>query len=163
MISAINDADRSIGLSADGRVHDNKSPVMPASAKARARILFLSLIVLWGSARRPARLLLLEASSALKKVNNQDDDSNYEQEMDQTAANVADEAKKPQHDQDNNYSPKHGYSFRLSETFTGLFTQELMYSPSFFGTSNRNGTVADTWSFFADKAVSEGQRPGNDP
>jgi hypothetical protein len=50
----------------------------------------------------------------LNQVNNQDDDRNYEQEMDQTAANVADEAKKPEHNQDNNYSPEHGYSFRLS-------------------------------------------------
>jgi hypothetical protein len=34
--------------------------------------------------------------------------------MDQTAANVADEAKKPEDDQDDNYSPEHGYFFRLS-------------------------------------------------
>ena len=56
----------------------------------------------------------LESSSALNKVNDQDDDGNYEQEVDQAAANVANEAKKPEHDQDDNYSPKHGYSFRLS-------------------------------------------------
>jgi hypothetical protein len=47
-------------------------------------------------------------SSALNQVNNQDDDRNYEQEMDQAAANVADEAKKPEHHQDDNYSPEHG-------------------------------------------------------
>jgi hypothetical protein len=34
----------------------------------------------------------LEPSSALNEVNDQDDGGNYEQEMDQTAANVADEA-----------------------------------------------------------------------
>jgi len=45
----------------------------------------------------------------LNQVDNQDDDGNYEQEMDQTTANVADEAKKPEHDQDDNYSPKHGF------------------------------------------------------
>ena len=56
----------------------------------------------------------LESSSALNKVNDQDDDGNYEQEVDQAAANVANEAKKPEHDQDDNYSPEHGYSFRLS-------------------------------------------------
>jgi hypothetical protein len=56
----------------------------------------------------------LEASSALDEVNDQDDDGNYEQEVDQTAANMADEAKKPENDQDDNYSPKHRYSFRLS-------------------------------------------------
>jgi hypothetical protein len=53
----------------------------------------------------------LEPSSALNKVNNQDDDRNYEQEMDQTAANVAKKAKKPEHDQDNNYSPEHDIPF----------------------------------------------------
>ena len=56
----------------------------------------------------------LQSSSALNQINNQDDDGNYEQEMDQTAANVADEAKEPEHDQDHNYSPQHGHSFRLS-------------------------------------------------
>jgi hypothetical protein len=40
----------------------------------------------------------LESSSALNEVNDQDDDGNYEQEVDQAAANVADEAKKPEHD-----------------------------------------------------------------
>jgi hypothetical protein len=53
----------------------------------------------------------LEPSSALNQVNNQDDDRNYEQEMDQTAANVAKKAKKPEHDQDNNYRPEHGVPF----------------------------------------------------
>ena len=37
----------------------------------------------------------LETSSALNQVNDQDDDGNYEQEMNQAAANVADETKKP--------------------------------------------------------------------
>jgi len=47
----------------------------------------------------------------LNQVNDQDDDGNYEEKMDQTAANVTDEAKKPEDDQDDNYSPEHGYSF----------------------------------------------------
>ena len=34
----------------------------------------------------------------MNEVNDQDDDGNYEQEVDQAAANVADEAKKPEHD-----------------------------------------------------------------
>jgi len=34
----------------------------------------------------------------LNQVNNQHDDRNYEQEMDQDTANVADEAKEPEHD-----------------------------------------------------------------
>jgi hypothetical protein len=55
-----------------------------------------------------------ESSSALNEVNDQDDDGNYEQEMDQAPANVADEAKKPENDQDDNYGPEQGYTFRLS-------------------------------------------------
>jgi hypothetical protein len=52
-----------------------------------------------------------KSSSALNEINDQDDDSNYEQEMDQAAANVADETKKPENDQDDNYSPEHGIPF----------------------------------------------------
>ena len=52
-----------------------------------------------------------QPSSALNQVNNQYDDRDYEQEMDQAAANVAKEAKKPEHDQDDNYSPEHGIPF----------------------------------------------------
>jgi hypothetical protein len=55
--------------------------------------------------------VILEPSPALNQVNDQDDDGNYEKKMDQTAANVTDEAKKPEDDQDDNYSPEHGYSF----------------------------------------------------
>jgi hypothetical protein len=56
----------------------------------------------------------LEPSSALNEVYDQDDDGNYEQDVDQAPANVTDKAKKPEHDQDDNYSPEHKYSFRLS-------------------------------------------------
>jgi hypothetical protein len=59
--------------------------------------------------------IILEPSSALNQVNDQNNDSNYEEKMDQTASNVADEAQKPEDDQDDNYSPKHGYSFWLSK------------------------------------------------
>ena len=38
-----------------------------------------------------------EASSALNQLNNQHDDGNHEQKMDQTAANVTNKAKKPEH------------------------------------------------------------------
>src|SRR5258707_14120258 len=58
--------------------------------------------------------ITLEASSALNQVDDQDADGNYEQEMDQTAANVANKPTKPEHHQDYNYSPKHSYPFRLS-------------------------------------------------
>jgi hypothetical protein len=50
----------------------------------------------------------LNPSSPLDQVNNQHDDRNYEQEMDQTAPNVTNEAKEPEYDQYNDYSPKHG-------------------------------------------------------
>jgi hypothetical protein len=43
----------------------------------------------------------------LNEVKDQDDDGNYEQEMNQAAANVADETKKPENDQNDNYSPEH--------------------------------------------------------
>jgi len=33
----------------------------------------------------------------LNQVNDEDDDSNYQQEVDQAAANVAEQAKKPEH------------------------------------------------------------------
>ena len=48
-----------------------------------------------------------ESSSALEQVNDHDDDGNHDQEMDETAADVAEEAEKPEHEQDNNYSPEH--------------------------------------------------------
>jgi hypothetical protein len=59
----------------------------------------------------------LEPSSALNQINNQDDDGNYEQEMDQAAAHVADETKKPEHDQDDNYSPEHGWFLSVELNF----------------------------------------------
>jgi hypothetical protein len=77
-----------------------------AATKARTRILRLLLIILRGSAR-PSACRLLKASPALNQVNDENNQGNYEQEMDQTAANMADKAEKPEHDQDNNYSPKH--------------------------------------------------------
>ena len=39
----------------------------------------------------------LESSSALNQIDDEDDESNYEQEMDQAAANVAEQAKEPEH------------------------------------------------------------------
>ena len=38
-----------------------------------------------------------EPSAALNQVNSQHNDGNHEQKMDQTAANVADKAQKPEH------------------------------------------------------------------
>ena len=47
----------------------------------------------------------------MNQVNDQDDDGNDEQEMDQATANVADEAKNPENDQDDKYSPEHRVPF----------------------------------------------------
>jgi hypothetical protein len=47
----------------------------------------------------------------LNQINNQDDDRNDEQEMNQTAANVAKKAKKPEHDQDDNLVQSMGIPF----------------------------------------------------
>jgi hypothetical protein len=49
----------------------------------------------------------------LDQVNDHDDDGNHDQEMDETAADVADEAEKPKHDENNDYSPEHGVPFDL--------------------------------------------------
>jgi hypothetical protein len=61
-----------------------------------------------GLGRTDPAHIILKPASALKQVNDQDDDGNYEQEMDQTAANVTKQTKEPEHEQDNDYSPKHG-------------------------------------------------------
>jgi hypothetical protein len=53
----------------------------------------------------------------LNQVNNQDDDGNYEQEMNQAAAYVADETKKPENDQNDNYSPEHGQFLSVELNF----------------------------------------------
>lgn len=60
---------------------------------------------------RPTNPIKSGPASALDQVNDHDDDDNHEQKMDQTAAKVADEAEKPEHYQDDNYSPEHGVPF----------------------------------------------------
>jgi hypothetical protein len=52
-----------------------------------------------------------ESSPAFEQVNDHDDDGNHDQEMDQATANVAEEAEKPEHEQDSNYGPEHGVPF----------------------------------------------------
>ena len=65
-------------------------------------------LILPGRKRIPS-----ERSSALNQVNNEHNDGNHEQKMDQTAAHVADKAQKPEHHQDDKYSPEHRCFFRL--------------------------------------------------
>ena len=43
----------------------------------------------------------------MDQVNDQDDNGNHEQEMDESAAKVADEAEKPKNDEDDYYGPEH--------------------------------------------------------
>jgi len=50
---------------------------------------------------------LLESPFALNQIDDEDDESNYKQEMDQAAANVAEQTEKPENQQDDNYSPQH--------------------------------------------------------
>ena len=65
---------------------------------------------------RPAAIgtASFETSSALEQVDESSNNGNHEQEMNQTAADVADEAKKPKNDEDDYYGPEHGYIFPLS-------------------------------------------------
>jgi hypothetical protein len=64
-----------------------------------------------GRTRRGEATVPSEPSSALDQINDHDNDGNHEEEMDETAADVAEEAEKPEHNQDNNYSPEHGVPF----------------------------------------------------
>jgi hypothetical protein len=56
--------------------------------------------------------------------------------MNQTAANVAKKAKKPEHDQDDNYSPEHEVILLVELNFRLPFIQRFIYSPSFFSVLN---------------------------
>jgi hypothetical protein len=93
-----------------------------------------------------------EPSSALNQVNNEHNDGNHEQEMDQTAANVAKKAQKPEHDQDNNYSPEHGIPF-VELNFRGPFIQKFIYSPSSFKNIESNGSPSLPQSWRVQGAV----------
>ena len=44
----------------------------------------------------------------MNQIDDDDDESEYEQEVDRAAANVAEQAKQPKDEQDDNYSPQHG-------------------------------------------------------
>jgi hypothetical protein len=64
--------------------------------------------------------------------------------MDQAAANVADEAQKPEHDQDDNYSPEHGYLFlSLGLNFRRRIYSELHLFAKLFQTSGMFRSRAD--------------------
>jgi hypothetical protein len=87
----------------------------------------------------------------LNQLNNEHDDGNHEQKMDQTAAKVADKAQKPEHDQDDNYSPEHRcfLSVRLNfrrpiypgfYSFAKIFQPLSRDSPAFGPTKSPVGT-----------------------
>ena len=73
-----------------------------------------------------------ESSSALKQINDKDDDSDNEQEMDQTAADMTKEAKKPKHEQDDTYCPQHGIiPFRFSLKSLAIYPDDLFFAKLF--------------------------------
>jgi hypothetical protein len=56
----------------------------------------------------------LHAASARDQIKDQDDDCDDEQQVDESATNMTDEAEKPENQQNNKDSPEHEFSFRLS-------------------------------------------------
>jgi hypothetical protein len=90
----------------------------------------------------------------LNELNNQDNDGNHEQKMNQTAANVADKAQKPEHDQYYNYSPEH------IEMFLSV---RLNFRRPIYPTSHSLGKifqhVGSRWSFLAWSFCDEGRLP----
>jgi len=45
----------------------------------------------------------------LNQVNDQDNDRDHEQQMDQSAADVAEKTQKPQNDENHKYGPQHRF------------------------------------------------------
>jgi hypothetical protein len=56
----------------------------------------------------------LEATSARNQINDQDHDCDNQDQMDELAAEMTDEAEKPENQQNNKDSPEHKVSFGLS-------------------------------------------------
>jgi len=53
----------------------------------------------------------LERSSALNQINDQNDHSYYEQQMDQAAPHMPEKTQKPENNKNYKYSPKHKFIF----------------------------------------------------
>jgi hypothetical protein len=52
--------------------------------------------------------------------------------MDQTSANVAEQAKQPKHEQDDNYCPQHGIiPFRFSLRLIGIYPEDYFFAKLF--------------------------------
>ena len=52
--------------------------------------------------------------------------------MDQTSANMAEQAKQPKHEQDDNYGPQHGIiPFRFSLMSTGIYPEDYTFAKLF--------------------------------
>jgi len=45
----------------------------------------------------------------LNQIDDQNDDCNYEQQMDQSASNVAEKTQKPENEKNYKYGPKHNF------------------------------------------------------
>jgi len=50
-----------------------------------------------------------ERPSALNQIDDQNDDRNYEQQMDQSAADVAEKTQKPENEENYKYGPQHKF------------------------------------------------------
>jgi len=50
-----------------------------------------------------------ERPSSLNQIDDQHNDCDYEQQMDQSAANVAEKTKKPENDENHKYRPQHNF------------------------------------------------------
>jgi hypothetical protein len=59
-------------------------------------------------------LSILERTPALDQINDENNDCDHDQEMNQTAADVHRETKKPKYEQNNEDSPEHRLPFALS-------------------------------------------------
>src|SRR5207249_1235269 len=62
-------------------------------------------------------LFRLQWSPPTDKINDEHDHSDDEQQMDERATKMADEAEEPEHEQNYEYCPEHWSSFRLSHTY----------------------------------------------
>jgi hypothetical protein len=60
----------------------------------------------------------------LNQVNDQDNDRNYEQQMDQSAAHMSEKTEKPENDENHKYSPQHRFYFRLISSQELCATQQ---------------------------------------
>jgi hypothetical protein len=62
-----------------------------------------------GSVLRAPGGRCLQRPSPTNQIDDQNNDCDYEQQMDQSAANVAEKTKKPENDENYKYGPQHNF------------------------------------------------------